>query len=276
MKKRHNKKRNIAFVYEALVREATVAVMRKDTHRRNKVVGILKKHFSADSLLKKELECYRSLCENQDLSEEISTKILNEARQQRVALDSSNLFNQKTQLIKDINQELSPSIFNNFVPNYKSLATIAQMFSIKTSPKDQVMLEKQILESMTQPAISESNLVVDNVLYRSFVKKFNEKYGNSLLREQQELLGYYISSFADNALELKIFLNEEIARLKAQLGEAKNNPEIQADAEMLRKTEEVIEKLSGFAKTEISERLLLTVLNTQSLLKEINTDANHD
>jgi len=276
MKKRHNKKRNIAFVYEALVREATVAVMRKDTHRRNKVVGILKKHFSADSLLKKELECYHSLCENQDLSEEISTKILNEARQQRVALDSSNLFNQKTQLIKDINQELSPSIFNNFVPNYKSLATIAQMFSIKTSPKDQVMLEKQILESMTQPAISESNLVVDNVLYRSFVKKFNEKYGNSLLREQQELLGYYISSFADNALELKIFLNEEIARLKAQLGEAKNNPEIQADAEMLRKTEEVIEKLSGFAKTEISERLLLTVLNTQSLLKEINTDANHD
>ena len=42
MKKRHNKKRNIAFVYEALVREATVAVMRKDVGRRDKVVNILK------------------------------------------------------------------------------------------------------------------------------------------------------------------------------------------------------------------------------------------
>ena len=36
MKKRHNKKRNIAFVYEALVREATVAVLRKDGERKNK------------------------------------------------------------------------------------------------------------------------------------------------------------------------------------------------------------------------------------------------
>ena len=85
MKKRHNKKRNTAFVYEALVREATVAVLRKDTERHNKVVNILKKHFGGASLLKKEMECYRALYENQSLDETTSLKVLKEARMQRAS-----------------------------------------------------------------------------------------------------------------------------------------------------------------------------------------------
>ena len=47
MKKRHNKKRNIAFVYEALIREATVAILRKDMDRRDKVLNIIKTHFNS-------------------------------------------------------------------------------------------------------------------------------------------------------------------------------------------------------------------------------------
>jgi hypothetical protein len=73
-----------------------------------------------------------------------------------------------------------------------------------------------------------------------------------------------------------MFLNEEIARLKSELEKAKSTSEIKADSEMLEKTGRVVERLNGFAKAEINEHLLLTVLNTQSLIKEINTDANHD
>ena len=36
MKIKHNKKRNTAFVYEILIKEATVAILKKDTKRRNK------------------------------------------------------------------------------------------------------------------------------------------------------------------------------------------------------------------------------------------------
>ena len=43
MKIRHNKKRNTAFVYEILVKEATVAILKKDTKRRNNVINIIKK-----------------------------------------------------------------------------------------------------------------------------------------------------------------------------------------------------------------------------------------
>ena len=53
MKNRHNKKRNTAFVFEALAREATVAIIKGDNERKEKVVSIVRKHFTTDSLLKK-------------------------------------------------------------------------------------------------------------------------------------------------------------------------------------------------------------------------------
>ena len=75
MKNKHNKKRNTAFVFEALAREATVAIIKGDTERKAKVISIVRKHFTGDSLLKKDLECYRSLYENQNLDETTSKKL---------------------------------------------------------------------------------------------------------------------------------------------------------------------------------------------------------
>ena len=48
---KHNKKRNTAFVYEALVREATVAILKEDNERKEKAVSIIKKHFHSQSVL---------------------------------------------------------------------------------------------------------------------------------------------------------------------------------------------------------------------------------
>ena len=124
MKIKHNKKRNTAFVFESLLREATVAIIKGDTDKQHKVVQIIKKHFTADSELKKHLECYRSLYENQSLDAQISEKILTEAKMASRLIDPHGLFKSQTELINDINTTLSPSVFNNFVPNYKTLTTI--------------------------------------------------------------------------------------------------------------------------------------------------------
>jgi len=102
-----------------------------------------------------------------------------------------------------------------------------------------------------------------------FVNKFNEKYGEELLHEQKELLSYYITSFADNALELKIFLNEEILRLKEKLVEAKTTDEISEDSTMTEKTTQIIEKLESFSSAPIDESVLKTIMKTQKLVKEI-------
>ena len=250
MKIKHNKKRNTAFVYEALVREATVAILKNDRERKNKVISIIKKHFHNESILHKDLEFYRSLYENQNLDQKTSEKILREVRIQKQLADSERLFKQQTELIHDINKELSTEVFNNFVPNYKTLATIDQIFSLKTSPKNCVILENEIVKNMRSKVVDGPTESVDKLTYNTFVKKFNEKYESELLNEQKELLTYYIASFADNALELKNFLNEELSRLKTKLVESKEAEEIKNDEDMLQKTNKVIERLQSFAQLQ--------------------------
>ena len=270
MKIRHNKKRNTAFVYESLIKEATVAILKNDSDRRDKVVKIIKKHFSKDSVLRRDLECYRSLYEEQRFDKDTSIRILREAKLASRVLDVHGLFVKQSDLISDVNKELSPTVFNNFVPNYKTLASIAQIFSGKLSPKNAIILENQIITNMCKiPDRPQSSSPADNLVYQSLVSKFNEKYHVNLLSEQKELLNYFISSFADNSLTLKTFLNSEISRLKRSLTEALSASEISSDARMVKKTSQVIEKLNGLYTEDISERVLLTVLKTQMLVQEI-------
>jgi hypothetical protein len=277
MKIRHNKKRNTAFVYEALVKEATVAILKNDIEKRDKAIKIIRKHFKPGSVLRKDLDCYRSLYENQNLDRLTAEKILKEVKLQNRLIDSTGLFRQQTKLVHDVNKEVSPSVFKNFVPNYKSLATIMQIFSDKISPKDQVILENEIVQRMlVESKEAQHTEQIDSLVYKTFAAKFNERYDSNLLKEQKELLNYYVSSFADNGLELKIFMNEEISRLKQQLEKGKNIAEIKEDNEMLNKTQKVIERLNSFAKEDITDDVLLTVMKTQKLVKEMYNDANND
>ncbi len=275
MKTRHNKKRNTAFIYESLIVEATVSVLKKDTERQDKAVGIIKKYFNSDSILRKDLDCYRSLYKEQALDETTCKRIINEAKIQQKLINPVGLFQAQTSLINDINKELSPSVFNNFVPNYKYLATISQLFSIKTSPKSHVILENKIIEDMQKQNIkSAPDDIIDSLVLNKFVDKFNSKYESELLSEQKDLLTFYISSFADNAVELKIFLNEELLRLKLKLTESLDTKEIRDDPEMIQKTNTIVKKLNEFSKSEFDEGMLLTILKTQSLIKEIYDDGN--
>lgn len=276
MKIKHNKKRNTAFVFESLLREATVAIIKGDTDKQHKVVQIIKKHFTADSELKKHLECYRSLYENQSLNTEISEKILTEAKMASRLIDPHGLFKKQTELINDINTTLSPSVFSNFVPNYKTLATIDQIFCDKLPPKTRVMLESTIVENMTKNAPENvANEEIDNTTVSCFVGKFNEKYSETLSEEQKQLLSHYITSFTDNAVSLKMFLNEEIVRLKDAIVESSSDEIFAEDTEMKQKASQIIEKLEGFKKAQINDDILLTVLKTQELVKEMSNGSNN-
>tara|TARA_R100001126_G_C4883596_1_gene180843 strand:+ start:1717 stop:2550 length:834 start_codon:yes stop_codon:yes gene_type:complete len=276
MKAKHNKKRNTAFVYEALIKEATIAVLKNDNERSKKAVDIIREHFNSDSLLTKDLECYRSLYENQSLEPEMSEKILREANISRRMINPDDLFAQQTNIINDVNKTLSPSVFNNFVPNYKALATINKMFNT-SSPKEKIILETKIINEMSNTAeVDDNQIAIDNVVYRTFVTKFNEKYDEQLLEEQKNLLSHYITSFSDNSLELKMFLNEEIGRLKEKLTTAKNSDEINSDSSMSDKTQQILDRLDGYSQETISENVIMTVLKTQQLVKEIFEDVSQD
>ena len=171
-------------------------------------------------------------------------------------------------MINDVNKTISPSVFNNFVPNYKTLATISKMFNTN-SPKEKVILENRIIDNMGNLAEeSNNNIEIDNVVYSTFVQKFNDKYSDVLLSEQKELLTRYISSFTDNSLELKLFLNDEIGRLKHKLKESENSEE-QFDDAIADKTKQVINMLEEYSTETDSQKVIMTVLKTQQLVKEI-------
>ena len=275
MKTRHNKKRNTAFVFEALVREATVAIIKENHEVKDKAIAIIKKHFVPGSVLYKDLQNYRSLYENQNLHREIAEKIIKEAKLAHRVMDPHGLFVSQSDLIADVNKELTPEVFNNFVPNYKTLASIAQMFSDKSSPKSAVILENNIINNMILPEDKQDTLEpIDNLVLNSFVNKFNDKYKEGLLENQKTLLNHYITSFADNGLGLKMFLNSEITRLKEELTVSLNKEVIKEDKDLIEKTNQVLEKLGSFQMQAASAKVVLTVLKTQQLAEEISTDGN--
>jgi len=275
MKIRHNKKRNTAFIYESLVREVTVAAMKKDKRRHKIAVSLLKKHFKEGSILKQHLDCYRSLYENQNIDQRTAERILIEAKQASRLLDAHGLFVKQSDLIKDVNVEIERDFYNTFVPNYRTLATIYHIFSDKSSPKQRVMLETQLLSDMSgTPTQSAPVGEIDDVVYKSFVAKFNNKYNNSLLSEQKTLLEHYISSFVNNGLELKVFLNCELTRLREALEKSMGGDIIKQDPEMLKKAKSILERFDSFKAEPVNDKMLLTVLKTQQLVKEIFEDAD--
>jgi len=128
---------------------------------------------------------------------------------------------------------------------------------------------------MTTELKKSESVEIDNITFKTFVGKFNDKYENGLLQEQKDLLTRYITSFSDNSLELKMYLNTEIGRLKTKLAEAVNVDEISNDNDMLEKTKQIVEKLNSFAKSDVNENVLMTVLKTQSLVEEIYNGDNN-
>ena len=179
----------------------------------------------------------------------------------------------QTRLISEINQVSGSKLFNNFVPNYKSLATIYQIFLNQGSTKETILLERKILSRMisrSSEAAKQDMPHINNLALNTFIKNYNNKYSEELTENQQELLNKYILSFSDNSLELKAYLNEEIARLKEEIASLILNEEVTSDADIRNKIKEVQTMLESFSGHKINQRLITKVLKIQNLIKEVN------
>ena len=273
MRVKHNKKRNTAFLYEVLVKELTKSIVEKRDKQKRFVSSLIKDAFGNDSLLRKELECYVTLVETTDLDLHVAAKLLHETKTAQSQLDGKRIFDAQTRIINKINKTLSQDAWDTFVPNFKSLATIASIFNPSTPVKQRVLQEDLLIKMMHSSQKIEENKLqsIDNIVYRSFVKKFNEQY-TTLLAEQKDLLGKYIASFADNGLELKLYLNEEIGRLKKEVNASLKMEEIYTDDTMTKKTKEVIQTLDGFRAAAPTKEVISKVLKIQELVREIKSN----
>ena len=127
-KTKHNKKRNTAFLYEALVREMTKAVVSQDKERKNNIVDILKESFSSNKVLGRELKLYQAILESTDLDDVTAEKLLYKIREAYSELDEQEIYDAQSAVINRINKEIGSDVYNNFVPNYKSIATVSRLF----------------------------------------------------------------------------------------------------------------------------------------------------
>ena len=89
-------------------------------------------------------------------------------------IDNQKLFSEQTKLINTINKKLDESVFSNFVPNYKTLASIYQVFSPNTKIKNKVLLEKSIVRYMASNNIKLCER--ENEVKASTVKIFTSKF----------------------------------------------------------------------------------------------------
>ena len=266
---RHNKKRNTAFLFEALVKEMAKSVIEKDSAKQTTVAQVIKEHFKRGTSLYADLSLYRALNETKCDDQNHAVRLLHEVRRDRERISSKQLFTEQSRLIKKINTALGVDVFANFVPDYKNLATIAQLFSDTSSAPERVLLEDRILEFMLKKVEPEKSMEhVDNLVYKTFAKNFNTQYSGKLHEEQQEVLTRYVFSVSDNGVSLKTYLNEEIGRLRTEVQSSLSLAEIKSDEGMTSKTNEVIGFLDSLHSTPLNDSIIKKLMKIQELVRE--------
>ena len=89
---RHNKKRNTAFIYEVLVREIIKQTINEDKEKRDIAIGVIKGTFKKGTVLRKELELYKTLMETSGLDERVAEKLIFEVKKEYNRLDQKRIF----------------------------------------------------------------------------------------------------------------------------------------------------------------------------------------
>jgi hypothetical protein len=252
----------------------THSIVKENEEKRNTILSLLKEHFKRGTLLQKELECYREVLDMKSISSPImAEKILMEIKQKHNSIDKTNLFNEQSKIIKKINTSFRPSIYAHFVPNYRDLATIYQIFNSSKLPiQTRIILEESLIKSILSKKQEKKNeeQSTSKLVYNKFIEKFNSHYSRDLLKEQQQLMKKYIlSSFND--IDFKIYLNEEIQRLKSVVESSLSMNEVSSDKEMTTKMNEVIQILEGYKEKQVDTDMIQEILKIQNLAQEITS-----
>lgn len=186
-------------------------------------------------------------------------------------MDRKEIFNLQTELITEINKAIGKDTFNNFVPNYKSLATIYQIFLNQSTTKELILLERKVLSNLVSKkknVVSKQMPHVNNLTLKTFITNYNKKYSDSITENQQQLLNKYILSFTDNGLELKGYLNEEVQRLKKEVAIILEQEQVSSDADLVAKFVDLQTLLESFGRSRIDNDMITKILKIQNLVKE--------
>ena len=276
MKKlKHNKYRNTGVLFELLVRQIATDTL---NNRDSNATAIIKKYFSNNTDLSKELKLYQTTIKEVFNSEYKASEFLNIILNERSKLNTQSLNREKYNLIKDIkNKYVLEDFFKYRITNYKENASIYKLFeySSNDNPKQHIECKSTLLEHMTgksKKSVVESKVnesyskqpkEVRLLAWKLLVENFNEKYTN-LTKKQRSVLKEYINS-VDNSEKLKSFVSKECNILESALNKINITDNV-----IKIKVNEVIKLTSKLKESKIiSESQVLSLLRYYELYKEL-------
>lgn len=276
MKKiKHNKYKNTGVIFELLVRQIATDTL---NNRDSIATKIIKKHFGSKNELSKELNLYQTTLKENFNSEYKASEFLNIILTERSKLNTTNLSNQKYNLVKDIKKHYDINdFFKHRVTAYKENASIYKLFEYSSgdNPKQYIECKSTILEhisgktkkdkvvSTINEEYSKQPKEVRLLAWKLLVENFNDKY-NNLSNKQRNILKQYINT-ADNSQNLKKFVIKEcnnLSNLFRKINITDDVIKIKIN-EVIR----LIDKLKS-AKT-ITESQILSLLRYYELNKEL-------
>ena len=285
MSKAHNKKRNVGIIFEQLVQFIADALVEKryaDAKRCRDIIGF---HFKPGTELYREFRLFNALVKTRVGHDGLATRILNEAREATKKINQVKLRSQKSSLIKDINHQLNESNFyNRRVDDYKNYATIQTLMNDwrRKNPPDIGRIaefEDGVCKWLLQENKVKNSGVIDHdkssdpLAFKIFFQKFNEKYGNILNDKQVKILNAYAFGRPDknNNLtgHLKSLQEDVLIDLKEYMQACENGI-------LLEKYEGVVNRISKFDPSDISDHTISRALMLASLHNEILGDGDEE
>ena len=257
-----------------LVREAVKQTINKNKEQRDKIIFTLKEGFRRGTELGKELQLFKNLLETSGILPHSAEKLIQETKKEYKKLDTKKIFNEQSALIKRINKEISKEVFSNFVPSYRNIATLSQIFGDDVSAKTRVILEESLLKKIVSEKGSKrkKGTNTSGLIVNKFIEKFNARYNGTLLEGQKTLLNKFILSFLDGGADFKFYLNEEIGALKQKINNSFELEELKKDQAMFGKMKEIKKLLEDSNQKPINKEFLQQILKVQTLVKEIESE----
>ena len=277
MKIKHSKYRNTGILFELLTRQITADTLSGNS---NKSLDFLKKHFNSKSELLKEYKIYHTLSTKKYKEESKANILLNTLLESYKDLNKSKLRREKYNLIKEIKENYDiTNFFNSKISNYKIMASIFNLLeNKKISFQSNINSKLTLLEHITQKNIKKQKNVIIETLkgsdqntrlltYKVILEKFNNKY-KSLADNQKLLLQEYVNSVS-NSPALKLYINEEIKKVKKNLNKYSKKIKDQVVVIKLNETKDLIQPFNK--KTSIQDSDVTNLLNYYELINELKT-----
>ena len=282
MKVKHNKKRNVGLLFAQLSQLVSEAMVEGNVAKANKVLSIVKKHYTPGTELFKEFRLFRAIIATSVPSDSLASSIITEAKSASRKIDTHILKQQKSALIKEINYGLNESTFyNRRVSDYKMFATVQTLLSEWRSADPDILVmstfekelhlhllkDKQLQDLQELKETDVNHLVVD--IMRN---KIEEKFGSHLNDDQISLLREYVFSENDHS---RFF--EKLAEVKRSILTSLEAFQSSCDNSILsRQIPSVRESVESLPTNTADDETISRYLTLMRLNEELSTKDNED